>query len=62
MVRIIGKDRFSTSADRKLVVGEEVDLGKEVNKIYIDLGYAEKVVKKQTKEKKVSVKTKPNKK
>ena len=55
MVRIIKKDRYSNSAGKKLIVGEEIDLGEEVNKIYIDMGYAELVVKKKTKELKTKI-------
>lgn len=52
---VIVKECFSRSLDKKLNIGDEVSFSDEIEKGYIDSGFA---VLKQTKEKKVNIKKK----
>ena len=56
-IKII-KDCFSVSHNRKLKVDEVVDFDKEKSEAIIKAGFAEKVVERKTKERKIKNKTK----
>ena len=57
MIKII-KNCYSNKLKRKLEIGEKIDFGKEANEILIENEFAEKVVTKQTKERKRTIKKK----
>ena len=57
MIKII-KESFSISLGRNTVLNEKLSFDKDVEQSYVNSGYAEFVVEKQTKERKRTIKTK----